>query len=223
MNVSAIIVTRGDVDLTQIIQSIPKDWQCLVWDNGAGKLFDYDLANFYTTWSYATWIEAKDLSVYGRYAAVEHAAGDLIYVQDDDVIVSNPWAIVAEWMRARDGFAAMSIWPNNTHVVCNMPQEFRHSFYTDHALVGFGAAFHRDAPERAFQIMPPVPVLEMDRRWMWDCCDIIFTGFTPRVLVDVPKFGLPWENDDNRMWKQPTHQAERARMLDLVKQVRNGA
>ena len=127
MSVTAIIVTRGDVDLTQIIQSIPKDWQCLVWNNGSEKLLDYDLANHYTTFSRATWFEVEDLSVYGRYAAIEHAVGDLIYVQDDDCIVEDPAYIVDTFMHA----------PAEA-VVCNMPQEFRHSFYEDHALVGFG-------------------------------------------------------------------------------------
>ena len=40
---------------------------------------------------------SADLSVYGRYAAIEDARGDLIYVQDDDVIVSDPQAIVDAW------------------------------------------------------------------------------------------------------------------------------
>ena len=129
------------------------------------------------------------------------------------------------------GYHTNSIAWTEHRVVCNMPQEFRHSFYTDHALVGFGAAFHRHAPKRAFNLFEDQAGIYRHGIYVGDphpdfwkrTCDIVFTGLTPRVLVDIPKQCLPWENDDNRMWKQPEHQAERARMLDLVKQVRDGA
>ena len=204
MNVTAIIVTRGDHDLSDILDSLPTEWERIVWDNG---FHGYPHADIYKDGN--DWRpdgppgEVRDLSVYGRYAAIEYAKGDLIYVQDDDVLVRDPQAIVRGWNR----------YESMDHVVCNMPQEFRHSFYEDHALVGFGACFHRDAPRRAFERMPwPEHFVRT--------CDIVFTSLTPRVLVDVPKRNLPWANDDNRMWMQPKHQAERSRMLDLCKEAR---
>ena len=36
--------------------------------------------------------------------------------------------------------------------MCNQPAVFRHGFYDEHALVGFGACFHRDLPEKAFHL-----------------------------------------------------------------------
>jgi hypothetical protein len=64
--ISACLVTRGDVDLTEIIASIPYD-DVVVWDNS----------------------KRADLKAYGRYAAIKEAKGDLIFVQDDDCIL-NP-------------------------------------------------------------------------------------------------------------------------------------
>lgn len=231
-SVSAIIVTRGDHDLSDLLDSLPDEWERIVWDNGYHGYPHVDVYKDGNDWrpnGLPGGVQISDLSVYGRYAAIEHAKHDLIYVQDDDCVVAHPQTIVdtligkTKVYTVEDAEGEYFVGDPWDGVVCNMPQEFRHDFYVDHALVGFGAAFHRDAPERAFQIMPPVPVLEMDRAWMWRTCDIIFTGLTPRVLVDVPKFDLPWAHDDDRMWKQPTHQAERARMLDLMRQVRNGS
>lgn len=235
MLVSAIIVTRGDVDLRSVLYSLPEEWEVLVWDNRAGTV---------TTWKGSKWgvvaHPVANLSVYGRYAAIAHAANDLIYVQDDDVIVSDPQAIVNEWDRVAlrqeqdpAGPPPDSEW--GRHVVCNMPPEFRHDFYIDHALVGFGAAFHRDAPERAFRrffgedTWPKMgpnwaavsgPGDGVLREHFNRTCDIVFTALTPRVLVDVPKENLPHAYDDTRMWRQSTHQEERTKMLDLVLKIK---
>jgi hypothetical protein len=197
LNVAAIIVTRGDQDLAireRILPSLPEEWEWHVWDNEV----------------------EEDLAVYGRYAAIQWTDAELIYVQDDDCVVSDPRAIVDAW-REWHGRGI----PNG-HVVCNMPQEFRHDFYEDHALVGFGAAFHRDAPQRAFARFfgsDTGNLITRDLQHYYRCCDVVFTGLTPRVLVDVPYENLPHAFYETRMWKQPEHQAERARMLDLVRQL----
>ena len=210
MNVSAVIVTRGDVDLTEILDSLPPMWERVVVDNSQ---------------------EPQDYMVYGRYVGAQRAKHDLIYVADDDVVVEEPEALVRAWHDASavasDGYLYV---PNITeiaagrHVVCNMPQEFRHDFYREHALVGFGGVFHRDAPERAFRkglgnrayfgrLLNP--------EFLRDC-DMIFTALTPRVLVDIPKRNLPWCDAPNRLWKDPSHQERRNRMWEQIKQVRDG-
>lgn len=198
MNVAACIVTRGDQNLLPIIQSLPPDWEVIVWDNS----------------------RERDLKVYGRYAAIDRTDAEVIYVQDDDVIVSDPDAIVRRWHGALGHEWDKTLLPG---VVCNMPAEFRHDFYEEHALVGFGAVFHRGAPERAFERFeePHMPVAIYERDFFNRTCDIVFTALTDRVLVDVPKEDLPWAHYQDRMWKQPGHQADRVRMLDLVRQVRD--
>ena len=225
MNVSAIIVTRGNVDLEPIITSLPIEWEILTWDNGAGRLRGFSPQRAATLERPAT-----DLSVYGRYAAIEFAANEVIYVQDDDCIVSDPQAIVAEWVRATqtDEIEDSTWWPDSL-VVCNQPEPWRSNpFYKDHALVGFGAAFHRDAPERAWRRWMdwrgyiaewPPPVDAWLEPWFLRTCDIVFTALTPRVLVDIPHTSFDYASDPDRMWRQPSHQSERQRMLDLVLQV----
>lgn len=240
VGVTACLVTRGDVDLQPIIDSLPNDWQIVIWDNGDRMVTRSD--GFTEV--------CHDLSVFGRYAAIEYATNDLIYVADDDVIVSDPQEIVevwnqqnklfyeqqySEWWYAvengeHDRQEVFDTWPG---IVCNHPQEFRHDFYSDHSLVGFGAAFYRDAPKRAFARFKEHSIRErgglcrtideeaIDGARFNRCCDIVFTVLTPCVRVDVPKENLPHAYADDRMWRQPTHQAERQRMLDLVRRVRD--
>jgi len=249
VNVSAIIVTRGNIDVDlmvhEIESTIPDDWEILIWDNGRGILEKHMRPGRLV----ADWrSDLPDLAVYGRYAAIEHADGDLIYVQDDDCVVEEPEKLVSAWRDSRskcseEPFDARLLWHASSeeiartgrgdHVVCNMPQPFRHDFYRDHALVGFGAVFHRDAPQRAFDryaravanraaIAPSVPVgLDLSKPAVLRTCDVVFTALTPRILVDVPYRNLPWATDPDRMYHQPQHTDERRRMLELALKVRD--
>jgi hypothetical protein len=63
--VSCVIPTRGDVDLTPVLESLPFD-DVVVWNNA----------------------KRDDLGIYGRYAAIAEARHDVIVSQDDDVIVT---------------------------------------------------------------------------------------------------------------------------------------
>jgi hypothetical protein len=64
-NVSAVIPTRGDVDLTEVLDSLPfKD--VVVYDNS----------------------KRHDLGIYARYAAIRDAKNTVIVTQDDDLIVT---------------------------------------------------------------------------------------------------------------------------------------
>jgi hypothetical protein len=65
MNVSCVIPTRGDVDLSPILETLPFD-DVIVWDNA----------------------EREDLGIYARYAAIAEAKHDIVVTQDDDVIVT---------------------------------------------------------------------------------------------------------------------------------------
>lgn len=219
MNVTASIVTYGDRPIAPVAESLPLEWEVLIWDNGAGELARRS-ANEVVWETIAT--DLPDLAVYGRYAALEYASNEIIYVQDDDCIVSNPAEIAA----AANGLrlpADLAGTPGHLFdaIVCNMPQEFRHSFYEEHALSGFGAAFPKHLPGRTF-------VWFKDRAEIADdlfnrACDIVFTGLTQRVLVDVPVRSLDYASDPNRMWKQPNHQSERAEVLEIVKSLAHDA
>lgn len=65
-DVSAILVTRGDVDMKPIIDSLPYG-EIIVWDNSQRPV---------------------DYKVFGRYVAIGEATRQIIYFQDDDCIVS---------------------------------------------------------------------------------------------------------------------------------------
>lgn len=218
-SVTAIVVTRGDVDLEPIVASLPSDWELVIWNNGSKRVGVYGSDN--------DRIEdgVSDVSVYGRYAAIEYATNDLIYAQDDDVIVSDPQAIVNEWIANcvwtfPDG-SLTSVRQNGAHVVCNMPPEFR-PHYPDSALVGFGACFHHSLPETVFDRWKLAGADNwVDAPTFRRCCDVVFTTLTPRVLVDVPKENREMASDPNRMWKQPGHLGERTTVLNLARKVRD--
>lgn len=212
MNVSVVIPTRGNVDLQPVIDSLPPAWEIVFWDNGERMVTRSD--------GFAE--VCSDLSVYGRYAAIQYATHDLCFTQDDDVIVSDPQAIVDAWMECG------ADWPDEAEeirrglLVANMPQEFR-PHYTDSCLVGFGACFHRDLPGRAFLEFAELRGLEAGwptkkgAEFFNRCCDVVFTTLTPRVLMDVPKVDREFASDPDRMWKQPEHHGERQRMLALAR------
>jgi hypothetical protein len=63
-HVSAVIVTRGDVDLEPILATLPYD-EVIVWDN-----------------SRKDW----DARTYGRYLALQQVSNEVVYCQDDDLI-----------------------------------------------------------------------------------------------------------------------------------------
>lgn len=205
--------------MAQITESFPPEWEVLVYDNGAGVCRTYSGRKWGVVAS-----GLPDLSVYARYEAIEYASHDLILTQDDDVIVSDPQAVIDRYLLVTefDGQRDPPYGPDEV-LVANMPQEFRHDGYTDSCLVGFGACFHRDLPARAFKryeegtgdcYIEAAPLFQRT-------CDVVFTTLTPRVLVDVPKTDREFASDPDRMWKQPEHYGERVRMLELARKVRD--
>lgn len=65
-DVTAVIVTRGNVDLTEIRQSLEIFGDLVVWDN----------------------TERLNVKVYGRYVALHEARNPIAYVQDDDCVLT---------------------------------------------------------------------------------------------------------------------------------------
>lgn len=96
-DVSAVLVTRGDVDLSRILESIAEAGitDTVVWNNA----------------------EREDLKTFGRYQALPEAKNDVVFFQDDDIRVPadtirglveayEPGVIVANmsqgWVNGRD-------------------------------------------------------------------------------------------------------------------------
>jgi hypothetical protein len=73
-DISAILVTRGNVDLAPIVDSLPYE-DIIVWDNSDETIPDY--------------------KVFGRYAALKLAKHSVVYWQDDDIIFNRHEELLA--------------------------------------------------------------------------------------------------------------------------------
>lgn len=230
MTVSACIATRGDVDMRPILASLPDEWEKIVWDNRKGVYVNGECVQPIP----------NDLGPYGRFEGIQqYASNDICYVQDDDVLVSDPQGIVDEWELRRKFDDPDSVFrkplphEQQEHLVANMPKEFR-PYYTDSAMVGFGAAFYREAPKRAFirygvmdesgelsvEGRGSMDAIEHTRMFLRESCRI-FTTLTPIILVDIPKKNMPYALAPNRLWKQPDHIRFRDTALDLAREARD--
>lgn len=74
-DITAVLVTRGDVNMDPIIASLPYG-QTVIWDNSKRPV---------------------DYGVFGRYVAISEATRPLIYFQDDDCIVTCHEELLAAW------------------------------------------------------------------------------------------------------------------------------
>lgn len=195
-----------------ILDSLPDEWQRVVWNNGLEEVWLQNQQD--AAWTFQP---VSDMGPHGRFAAIEYAAHDLVYVQDDDVIVSDSQQIVDEWLDLLHNFDRDDV------VVANMPQEFR-PHYPDSVMLGFGAAFKRDAPEKAFSQFFDfhTDMTQTDPLFLRESCRI-FAVLTPQYLVDVPKTDLPYASDPDRLWKQPGHVQSRETALRLAREARDAA
>lgn len=180
MRVAACLVTRGNVPMDEIIESIPDEWEVVLWDNS----------------------KREDLGVYGRYAAITLTDADLIYVQDDDCVLTE------------EGIWDLHNFCGPDRIVANMPPRFR-PHYPDSCLVGFGAVFPRELPFRAFERLDKTPTL-----FPWTC-DVYFTALAEqRMYLDLDYRDQPWASDPDRMWKQKNHVGDRAQALAEARALR---
>lgn len=113
-DVSACLVTRGDVDLAPILDTLIFG-NIVVWNNA----------------------DRDDWKTAGRYKALEEAARDVIYFQDDDVIVPEEMqqALVAAYQPGM--------------LVANWAHGDNPDGYDDLPLVGAGAIVDRSLPWKA--------------------------------------------------------------------------
>lgn len=72
--ISAVVVTKGDRDISHITESLKHFGELLVYDNR----------------------KSKDYKVYGRFVGARMAKYGVVYVQDDDTIVDSR-ELVAQW------------------------------------------------------------------------------------------------------------------------------
>ncbi len=73
--VSAVLVTRGDVDMSPIVNTLPVGMEVVMWDNSV----------------------REDFGVFGRYMGCLEATRPVVYVQDDDCLVRNIPELLASY------------------------------------------------------------------------------------------------------------------------------
>jgi hypothetical protein len=65
--VTAVLVTRGDVNMQPILDALPPEFEVVIWDNST---------------------RPYDAGVYGRYVAIAEATRPVIFFQDDDCLLA---------------------------------------------------------------------------------------------------------------------------------------
>ncbi len=167
-HISACLVTRGDVPMDTLLNSLPFD-DVVVWDNAV----------------------SADRGCYGRFAAVEYAKNEWIYVQDDDLLVPIP-ALVKEHRRHRLA--------NQEGVVANVRTEEEYRF------LGCGAIFHRDWVAAAFKRYWDAYGYTDDNRLD---CDTIFLYQNPYLRHWLGYLDFPWQTAPNSLYLQPGRYEQR--------------
>jgi len=169
-DVTAIVVTRGDIDINPVVRSLCDFDEVIVWDNS----------------------QREDLSCYGRFAAIAEARNELIYVQDDDILVPANY-LVKCWEGKREILANKK--PEEEWrflgIGAIFPRDFTSVFqnYTDR--FGGGADFHRVS-------------------------DVVFAYQHPYRSVWIGYGELEWSRAANRMYHQPDHYDVRITARDRV-------
>jgi hypothetical protein len=199
MNVTAVLVTRGDVSLEAVRASLPFE-NVIVYDNSV----------------------QPDLAVYGRYQGLLEAPDDVIYVQDDDCLL--PPESIAALVAAYEPGMLVANMPERfrQHYPDSCLVGFGAIFDKDlptKAFIRYFAHEKRDIP--TFQVNGNhAPSFYVPATFL-RTCDVVFSTLTPRKLLDVPHEDLPWASDANRMWKQSAHYGERQEMLKLARSIRD--
>lgn len=185
-----MIVTRGDVDLTPVLESLIFD-DVVVFDNS---------------------MEPRDEMTYGRVMALWRIKNAVVYSQDDDIIHTpeNQLRIIDAY---EPGVLTGCMWPEWSDGA--RAQGIDHG-YDDLVFCGSGSVYHADtAAGAAHQYLDAFPDDDFFRLW----CDTIVGVIAPSKQLDIRFDALPCAEDDNRMCNLPdavalkTEAIRRARMV----------
>jgi hypothetical protein len=191
--VSAVIVTRGDVDLTPILDSLIFD-DVVVWDNSV----------------------EDDAMTYGRILATRRAKHEVIYSQDDDIIhtTENQLRILSEyepnvltgcmWKEWSDGAREQGI----------------ESGYDDLVFAGSGSVYDVHIPwTAAAEYLANYPDDHFFRLWS----DTITGVLAWTKQIDVRFQALPCAENANRMCNLPNAAAYKKYAIELARSLRDEA
>lgn len=198
--VCAVLVTRGDVNLDPIRETLPYG-DIVIWDNGAfAKLKSFG-----------------DFRVFGRYMGILETRKSYIYFQDDDCIVRNHEQLIEAWEPGKV-------------VGNFRKDAARERYFHDSTLLGWGSLFERELPFRAFfRYARYFPIDEefmfgLGAEFTWP----ILTP-SKKVIVEIAEGGAVEWLDENgavfaradRMSNQPGFYEEMERVMQRAREVRD--
>lgn len=169
-DVTAVIVTRGDVDLTPVLDSLIFE-NVVVCDNS---------------------VEKGNQMTYGRVLGAKRAPTEVIYSQDDDIVHSpeNQERILAAY---DEDFLVGCMWPEWSDGARRQGIE---NGYDDLVFPGSGSISHRDTWLDALdQYLDHYPVDDFFRLWS----DTLIGVIAPTRQLDIRFAELEWGNNANRM------------------------
>ncbi len=170
---SAVVITRGDVDLTPVLESLIFD-DVVVWDNSV----------------------RENEMTHARIVATNFTRHQFIYSQDDDIIHTpdNQRRIVEAF---EPGTIVGCMWPEWSQ---GAKDQGIPNGYDDLVFPGSGSVYHRAVPiMAASKYLDWFPEDDFFRLW----CDTIVGTIAPSKQLDIRFEALPCAEDDNRMCNLP--------------------
>jgi glycosyltransferase involved in cell wall biosynthesis len=172
--VSAVIVTRGNTDLTPVLESLTQFDEVIVWDNSA----------------------EQDAMTYGRVLALDRCRNNVVWSQDDDIVHTpdNQRRILAEY---RPGVLTGCMWDEWSDGALRQGIE---GGYSDLVFPGSGSVYDKHVAVAATsRYLTEWPLDDFFRLW----CDTIVGILAPNRQLDIQFEALPEAEDDYRMCYLP--------------------
>jgi hypothetical protein len=190
--VSAVIVTRGNVDLTPVLDSLIFD-DCVVFDNSR---------------------EPVDMKTYGRVIALGSARYPVVWSQDDDIIhtAENQRAIVAAY---QPGVLTGCMWPEWSDGAKAQGIE---DGYDDLVFAGSGSVYDADLPIQAVsRYLDHYPYDDFFLLW----ADTIIGVLSPSRQLDIRFDALPDAEAEYRMCNLPNAVEEKTEAIRRAREIRD--
>jgi hypothetical protein len=196
VNVSAVIVTRGDVPLGPILDTLvdPRIDDVIVWDNSV----------------------RHDVKTWGRHAALAEARHRVIYSQDDD-LVHTPEAIGRILDAYAPGVLTGCMWPAWSD---NAARQGIAGGYSDLAFPGSGSVYDREVPlMAATRYLALHPFDDFFRTW----CDAVIGVLAPTAQLDERFRTLPAAFLPDRLSRTDTGGALKREAMERGRAIRDSA
>ncbi len=200
--VTAVIVTRGDVDLNPVLDSLIFD-DVVIWDNSKPAPADYMNT------------VVGDQMTYGRVLAGALGKHDVIYSQDDDIVhtAENQLRIISEY---EPGVLTGCMWAEWS---LGAYQQGISGGYDDLVFPGSGSVCDRNTTNEA--VVSYIRHFPFDDDFFRLWCDTIVGVIAPTKQLDIRFDILPCAENDNRMCNLPDGVANKTEAINRSRWVRD--